>query len=119
MKKSKTILTIVAVAILALSASAGAAGIPIVNAGFEDPVLAEDDWTWLDVPGWTWVGGEGPGIWHVTSADFDPVIAPEGQNVLYTENAVGDAGGVAQVLTETFAANTDYTLTAEVGNSYF
>jgi hypothetical protein len=93
--------------------------IPVTNAGFEDPVLAEDDWTWLDVPGWTWVGGEGPGIWHVTSADFDPVVAPEGQNVLYTENAVGDAGGVAQVLTETFAANTDYTLTAEVGNSYY
>jgi hypothetical protein len=119
MKKSKTIFTIVAVAILALSASAGTAGIPIVNPSFENPVLAEDDWTWLDVPGWTWVGSEGPGIWHVTSADFDPVIAPDGQNVLYTENAVGDAGGVAQVLTETFAANTDYTLTAEVGNSYW
>jgi len=93
--------------------------IPVLNAGFEDPVLAEDDWSWLDVPGWTWVGGEGPGIWHVTSADFDPVVAPEGQNVLYTENAVGDAGGVAQVLTDTFAANMDYTLTVEVGNSYY
>jgi hypothetical protein len=93
--------------------------ITIDNPGFEDPVLGEDDWTWLDVPGWTQVGGEGPGIWHVTSADFDPVVAPEGQNVLYTENAVGDAGGVAQVLTETFAANTDYTLTVEVGNSYY
>jgi len=57
--------------------------IPVPNAGFEDPVLAEDDWTWLDVPGWTWVGGEGPGIWRVTNADFDPVVAPEGQNVLY------------------------------------
>jgi hypothetical protein len=93
--------------------------IPIVNAGFEDPVLDEDGWTWLDVPGWTWVGGEGPGIWHVTSTDFDPVVAPEGQNVLYTENAVGDAGGVAQVLTDTFAANMEYTLTVEVGNSYY
>jgi hypothetical protein len=93
--------------------------VAIVNSGFEDPVLAEDDWTWLDVPGWTWVGGEGPGIWHVTSADFDPVLAPEGQNVLYTENAVGDAGGVAQVLTETFTANMDYTLTVEVGNSWY
>jgi hypothetical protein len=93
--------------------------IPIPNAGFEDPVLAEDDWTWLDVPSWTWMGGEGPGIWHVTISDFDPVVAPEGQNILYTENAVGDAGGVAQVLSETFEANTNYTLTAEVGNSYY
>jgi hypothetical protein len=101
------------------TASADQQIISINNPGFEDPVLAEDDWTWLDVPGWTWVDGEGPGIWHVTSADFDPVVAPEGQNVLYTENAVGDAGGVAQVLTETFAADTDYTLTVEVGNSYY
>ena len=93
--------------------------ITIDNPGFEDPVLAEDDWTWLDVPGWTWVGGEGPGVWHVTSADFDPVLAPEGQNVLYTENAVGDVGGVTQVLTETFTANADYTLTVEIGNSYY
>jgi len=82
-------------------------------------MLAEDDWTWLDVPGWTQVGGDGPGIWNVTLADFDPVIAPEGENVLYTENApAGVANGVAQVLTETFAADTDYTLTAEVGNSW-
>jgi hypothetical protein len=93
--------------------------IPVTNAGFEDPVLDADGWTWIDVPGWTSVGGEGPGIWHVTSADFDPVVAPEGQNVLYTENAVGDGAVVAQVLAETFAANTNYTLTVEVGNSYY
>ena len=104
--------------VLAIGGFAQAEQLVLVNPGFEDPVLAEDDWTWLDVPGWTRVGGEGPGIWHVTSADFDPVVAPEGQNVLYTENAVGDAGGVAQVLTETFAADTDYTLTADVGNSW-
>ncbi|MGB2862620.1 MAG: LamG-like jellyroll fold domain-containing protein [Sedimentisphaerales bacterium] len=102
-----------------VSAGEAPVTIPISNAGFEDPVLADDDWTWLDIPGWTPVGGEGAGIWHVTSADFDPVVAPEGQNVLYSENAVGDAGGMAQVLTETFAANTDYTLTVEVGNSNY
>jgi len=117
--KKRTFLTVVAAAIFALSASAGAAVIPVANPGFEDPVLEEDGWTWLDVPGWTPMGGEGSGVWHVTSADFDPVIAPEGQNVLYTENAVGDPGGVTQVLTETFAADTDYTLTVEVGNSFY
>ena len=100
-------------------ASADEQIIPVPNAGFEEPILADDAYTWLDIPGWTLVGGEGSGIWYVTSADFDPVVAPEGQNVLYTENAVGDAGGVAQVLTETFAADTDYTLTVEVGNSWF
>ena len=117
--KKRTFLTVVAAAIFVLSASAGAAVIPVVNPGFEDPVLEEDGWTWLDVPGWTLVGGEGQGVWHVTSADFEPVVAPEGQNVLYTEYTVGDAGGVTQVLTETFAADTDYTLTVEVGNSYY
>ena len=100
-------------------ASADEQIIPVPNAGFEEPILADDAYTWLDIPGWTLVGGEGSGIWYVTSADFDPVVAPEGQNVLYTENAVGDAGGVAQVLTETFAADTDYTLTVEVGNSWY
>ena len=121
MKKSKTILTIVAVAILALSASAGTAGIPIVNPSFEDPVLAEDDYTWVVPPGWTQVGSvEWLGVWNVTTADFDPVIAPDGENVAYTEYPPdGTVNGLAQVLTETFAANTDYTLTASVGNSYF
>jgi len=112
-KKLFCLVSFVLVLAVTGTASAGQLTITIDNPGFEDPVLAEDDWTWLDtpgwIPGWTWVGGEGPGIWNVTSADFDPVVAPEGQNVLYTENAVGDAGGVAQVLTETFAANTDYT----------
>ena len=118
-KKLIYLMSFVLVLVVTGTATPDQRTITIVNPGFEDPVLAEDGYTWLDVPGWTQVGGEGPGIWHVTSADFDPVVAPEGQNVLYTENAVGDAGGVAQVLTETFAADTDYTLTVEVGNSYY
>jgi hypothetical protein len=105
--------------VLALAGFARAELLVLINPGFEDPVLGENDYTWLDTPGWTPVGGEGAGIWNVTLDDFDPVVAPEGQNVLYTENAVGDAGGVAQVLSETFAANTDYTLTADVGNSWY
>ena len=100
--------------------------IAIVNPGFEDPVLAENAYTWLDVPGWTQVdvNNGGAGVWNVTTADFDPPCAPEGQNVLYTENLPGPnlpggvANGVAQVLTEMFAANKDYTLTVEVGNSW-
>jgi len=118
--KTSLILAIVGfVAVVCLSASAGAAEISIVNFGFEDPVLVEDDWTWLDTPGWTPVGDEGTGIWNTTITDFDPVIAPEGENVLYNEYTVGGAGGVAQVLTELFVANMDYTLTVEVGNSNY
>ena len=101
------------------TASADQLAITVLNAGFEDPVLGDDGWTWLDTPGWAQVGGEGAGVWNVTIGDFDPVIAPEGQNVVYTENApTGVANGVAQILTDTFAANTDYMLTAEVGNSW-
>ena len=101
------------------TASAEQQTITIDNPGFEDPVLGEDDYTWLDTPGWTQVGGDGHGVWNVTLSDFDPVIAPEGENVVYTENApAGVANGVAQVLTETFAADTAYTLTVDVGNSW-
>ncbi|HEC03641.1 MAG TPA: hypothetical protein ENI81_08915, partial [Phycisphaerales bacterium] len=108
-----------------VSAGEAPVAIPVTNAGFEDPVLAEDDWTWGDVPGWTLVGGEATdveasGVWNVTSTDFDPVLAPEGENVLYTEYLPeGTAKGVAQVLTEPFAADTDYTLTVEIGNSNY
>jgi len=106
-------------------ATADEQAITIDNPGFEDPVLDEDDYTWGDVPGWTLVGGEatgieGSGVWNVTSADFGPVLAPEGQNVLFTEYIPeGIAKGVAQVLTETFAANTDYMLTVEIGNAWY
>jgi hypothetical protein len=115
---NRTFLTVMA-ALFALSASAGAGLITIDNPGFENPVLVEDDWTWLDVPGWTQVGGDGPGVWNTTSSDFTPVNAPDGENVVYTENGTaGTANGVAQVLSDTFAANMYYTLTAEVGNSW-
>lgn len=119
-RKLSYLISLVLVLAVMGAASADQQTIAIDNAGFEDPVLDEDGWTWVDVPGWTPVGGEAPGIWNVTSADFDPVIAPEGENVLYTENPpAGVANGVAQVLAETFAADTDYTLTAEVGNSNY
>lgn len=101
--------------------SAHGTSIQIVNASFEDPVLEEDD-SFTDVAprGWTQVGADYVGVWKVTDADFDPVIAPEGENVAYTEQegVTNMANGLAQVLDETFAANTPYTLTAEVGNSW-
>ncbi|MHC4361545.1 MAG: PA14 domain-containing protein [Planctomycetota bacterium] len=114
------LMSLVLVFSLTATAPADQVAIEINNAGFEDPVLAADGWTWLEVPGWTWIGGEGPGVWNVTSADFEPVLAPEGQNVLYTEtDVVGNTSGVGQILTETFAADTSYTLTVEIGNSNY
>jgi len=88
----------------------------IVNPGFEDPVLAEGDWTWLDVPGWTQVGPESIGVWNPETVYF-PAEAPEGQNVAYIWHDPVPAGGLTQVLAETLAADTTYTLTMQVGNS--
>jgi len=113
----RTILAVVATFVLSVSAGAGV--VPIANFSFEDPVLAEDDYTWLEVPGWTQVGPDSIGVWHVTANDFEPVIAPDGVNVAYTENEVGAVSGLAQVLRERFAADMDYTLTVEVGNSWY
>ena len=39
--------------VLAACPAVQAGNVPIVNPGFEDPVLDEDGYTWLDVPGWT------------------------------------------------------------------
>jgi len=124
-KKLIHLMSLVLVLALTATASPDQITITIENPGFEDPVLTEDDWTWGDIPGWTLVGGdvtgiEGSGVWNTTSADFDPVLAPEGQNVLYTEYLPeGIAKGAAQVLTEKFAADTTYTLTVEIGNSWY
>jgi hypothetical protein len=94
--------------------------VPIVNASFEDPVLAEDDWTWVDTPGWTQLGSDSTGIWNVTLADFDPVLATDGENVAYFEYILdGEVKGLGQVLNQSFVANTGFTLTVDVGNSYY
>jgi hypothetical protein len=127
MKKSKTILTIVAVAILALSASAGAAVIPIVNPGFEAPVYADgaygptDGWTlgYYTLPDTTtWVSGgtdEAGGYNPAADADYGGV-APEGENVVYTSSFAGYDSGLSQILSATLQADTQYDLSALVGN---
>ena len=50
---------VLAAVVMAMSSPwAGAAGIPVVNPSFEDPVLDDDSWTWNDVPGWTLVNSD-------------------------------------------------------------
>jgi hypothetical protein len=123
--RSKTVLTfltVVAAALVALSASAGAAEIPIVNAGFESAVLTDGNWSY-DQQGWGWVGADEGGSWNPdnTGAIYYGYggIAPEGQNVGFAVSGDGVDGGFAQVLTETLTANTKYTLTVEVGNNSY
>ncbi len=121
-RRGIAVLTVVAAAMLVLSASAGAAGIPIVNAGFEDPVYTDGDWSYDVPPGWSGYNnsaGDGVGGWNPdnTGAIFYGYggVAPEGQNVVWA----GDGAGLAQVLNETLTANMTYTLSVEVGNSYY
>ena len=120
--RGKTVLTVVAATLLVLSASAGAASVPIVNAGFEDPVYTDGNWSYDVPPGWSGYNngtGDGVGGWNPdnTGAIFYGYggVAPEGQNVVWT----GDGAGLAQVLNETLTTGMTYTLSVEVGNSYY
>ena len=121
MKRTMILLTLIA---CALSASAGATAIPIpiVNAGFEDPVYTDGNWDSEVPPGWSGYNnsaGDGVGGWNPdnTGAIFYGYggVAPEGQNVVWA----GDGAGLAQVLNETLTTGMTYTLTVEVGNSYY
>jgi hypothetical protein len=96
----------------------------IVNAGFEDLVVADGDypsatpgWTKINDPGGstgTWNPGATDDIWYGYGG-----IAPEGENVAWVYPDPNEESGLAQVLTETFAADTTYTLTVQVGNNYY
>jgi len=96
--------------------------VDINNAGFEETSLSLGDYSSGAPTGWTPIFG-GPlsavGTWHVTTDDYTPVVAPEGQNVAYTEiRRGGDYWvGLQQILNTPFAAGKNYTLTAEVGNA--
>ena len=113
-------LFVVACGILIACPSVYGAPAPVAtaNAGFENPSLGEGFWAAGDPPGWTWVGDAVVGVWNAPDFEYSSVV-PEGNNVAYTERygVTNTVNGLAQVLGETFAANTDYTLTVGVGNS--
>jgi hypothetical protein len=103
--------------------------VTIGNAGFEQPVLADGGWQ-SPPPAWTsgyydvtspgvWVVGESAsGVYNPTTADGYGGIAPEGDNVMYTTSGAGYDKGTSQVLSATLQANTQYNLTALVGNPF-
>jgi hypothetical protein len=92
----------------------------IINAGFENDVLVDGGYT--GTAGW---GGSGTGYRQVTNpypAEETGIgewgtfggVAPEGSNI-----AQMGGGGIVQVLTDTLADATIYTLTVEVGRPGF
>jgi hypothetical protein len=101
----------------------GGEQIAIVNAGFEDPVMA--DGTYIDyVDGWEAFGEAWYGLSNPAASGGDYYgfggITPEGENLGIVGGGDYDyrqEPGMAQILTETLAANTGYELTVEVGNN--
>jgi hypothetical protein len=96
------------------SAAALAAPVAVVNAGFEDPPLADNVSTDDDLPGWAGSYGvladHNFGAFDVPTSFF-PAEAPEGENVAYIQD-----GAIFQELADSLAPG-DYTLTVQVGQS--
>jgi hypothetical protein len=113
--KTKWLLTLMAAALFALSASAGAAEVAIVNPGFESPPMDEGAYAY-GADGWNTGDSNMAGVWN-PGADAFGSEAPEGLNVAWVGYTTGSGGELSQVLTETLAAHTDYTLSVQVGNS--
>jgi len=103
--------------------------ISIVNPGFENPVLADGTAT-STPPAWTdgYYDVTAPTVWVVGDAEagaYNPVagadyngVAPEGKNVMYATSGVGFDRGMSQVLSAKLEANTQYILSALVGNPF-
>ncbi|MEH1943146.1 MAG: PEP-CTERM sorting domain-containing protein [Nostoc sp.] len=110
--------------------TANAASLSIANAGFEEPIIGEGDFTINVLPGWTLydpsnltsasIGGGEPiyGAYNPT-ADVYFNEAPEGNNVGYvylTYPPGSGAVGISQTLPSLLTANTKYTLQVEIAN---
>jgi hypothetical protein len=105
---------------------AGEGQIEIGNAGFEFPEMEDGDYPVGTVDVWGYVvASDSFGVWDPDATNEIWYgyggIAPEGENVGYIQIGTNPEypGGLAQVLNETFAANTDYKLTVQVGNTEY
>jgi len=101
----------------------------IVNPGFENPVLADGSWE-STPPAWTdgyydvadpgvWVVGDSlAGVYNPSAADGYGGVAPEGDNVMAATSGARYDKGMSQVLSANLQANTQYDLSALVGNPF-
>ncbi len=102
------------------SATRTAAGpIPIVNAGFEDPSTTVYTYSTISIPGWSF-GGSGGGVWNINSdpLGFWSVPAPQGSQIGWLAPAFGNGSpaSMSQILSATLQADTEYTLSGQVGH---
>ncbi|MGQ4650013.1 hypothetical protein [Lyngbya aestuarii] len=105
--------------------------LPIENAGFEAPTLADGDYTFGSVPGWEIYDPnnlvpDSPTNETSNVDVFNPDVnyypweAPEGQNVgdvYLIQDPFSGFAGLSQTLDTLLAPNTQYTLEVEVGNA--
>jgi len=94
---------------------------PLQNRSFEDPEIADGEFTTVAPPDWSEfdAGGLGDvGVWNPLASEHSTV--PDGENVgrVYHAGSVPmTAFGVSQMLGANFAENTDYQVTVAVGRS--
>ena len=111
--------------VAAMAAGAHAQQIDIMNAGFEDDPLADDEFsygTFGGAPGW--LGGPVDFTWGAWNPPTDayPDETPEGTNLGWLYNQAGDGQAtMTQALEATVQPNTTYTLSMHIGNpqAYF
>src|SRR6185437_15595617 len=99
----KSVLTLAALAVVAVAPSADAASILITNSGFEAVTLPDGGFA-SSIPGWT--SGLNTGTFNPTTAQY-PGQAPEGQNVAFIGPV--SSSDITQVLSSNLAVGT-YTL---------
>lgn len=94
----------------------------VENGGFELPVLSDGNWNTTGGPGWSVITNAG-GIWNPDSGSgFPGGAVPAGQNLGWVGGASGAAsgGGLSQVVQgSALEANTQYVVSAQVGNPLF
>jgi hypothetical protein len=113
--------------------AAQAANLTINNAGFEEPILADNEFSLNEIPGWqvydpsdlipdlgtTDPNVSGYGTFNPPAFIY-PDEAPEGNHVSYLyliEPPGSGIVGINQTLTNTLAANTTYQLQVDIGNA--
>lgn len=124
-KRMLAIRSVLATAVAA-GVFAASAGAQVANPGFEEPELADGDFTQGSVPGWQVGGGGITGVFDPNDAFFpgttgsDGAVPPpgDGDQIAFIFTGEGDAPGtLTQTLGGAITPNTTYTLSVAVGQA--